>query len=1147
MRVNLSTLLLITAILQVSAGTYAQKITLTEKNTPIKQVLDKIRTQSGVDFLFTTTNLKNAKPVTINVKDADLKTVLDQTFEDQPFDYSMKNGSVVVSVKESSFLDKLQRAFLSIDVKGVVLDENGKPISGVSIKLKGSNRVTVSNDQGKFFLTVPDQNSILVISYVGYATTEMPARTNMVVTLHLGQNKLEETVVVGYGSVKRKDLTGSVASVNLAEIRDVPYATLDQALSGKAAGVQVVQSDGSPGGVAKIRIRGGTSLLGGNDPLYIIDGVQVQVQNRYQQAAADIVSPTERGGQDSPNGTISGSFARGLNSLGGLNINDIESIDILKDASATAIYGSRAANGVVIITTKKGRTNQKPVLEANYYAGLTTAKADKILNRDQYIMIMKEAATNLNAARTAIGQATDPTANQILTNPGFLGPANTDWMSLVLRNGITQNADISVRGGGTGSRYYTSLTYNKNEGTVLGTDYRRIAGKVSLDNEINSRLRFNTNLDYGFTSNNITNGLYTQALFAPPTFEAYNADGSVKILDPAAVGAYAYQGYQNPLALLKGINRSNGLILLGSIAGEYDILKDLKFRSSVAINYNSYRQTNFVPSTVSIATPSGAGSSGNGTATQGQSEDVNVFYENTLTWNKEFNASNKLTVLAGTSWQITKSNSFAASGQGFPDDVYLNNLSSAAVTLPATGLSGQSSLLSFYMRANYSLYDKYLFTFTGRSDASSKFPSKNRVGYFPSGGVAWRISQENFLKDVKWIDDIKLRASMGYTGTQNIADNLFYTLYSPVSFAGMNGLAPTQLGNDKLKWESTLQKDLGLNIQLFNSRLRAEFGYYSKVTSDILFPATVATSSGFPGVTANIAKIRNNGIEIGIGGDFIRKKNFQWSGNLNISRNRSKVLALSNDFSNPNNPKIYTYGNTVMKVGEPLGLLYGKVFDGISQTQAEVDEYKTRSYYASRLQPYYGIGDPRFKLDVPISAGLSLFKNDIIGHAEPKFYGGYTNTISYKSFTLTALATFSSGGDIYYLADIQNQNASSRTNKGVGILNRWTPENTDTNVPRLLLGINYSTGASSNNVYDASYIRLKSITFSYQLPKDLLDRVKIMNASIYVSATNLFTITHYPGADPEVSNDPYSLIGGYSDSGGYPSVRQFSFGVRFGF
>ena len=1146
---KLTAILMTFAVIQVSARGFAQSITLTQKNITIAQVFNEIKKQTGYRVLYSDKLIDDQQTVDVDFKSISLKEVLETVLPTHSVGYVMTpDKSIVLQAETPSFTASISAFFAATSIHGRVLDNNGSPMADVTIKVKGAPTFAITDAEGKFTINIPKEGATLLFSHVGYTPQEVRATENMVVNMQPSINKLDDMVVVGYGSTRRKDLTGSVASVNVGEIKDVPFATIDQALAGKAAGVQVVQSDGAPGGVAKIRIRGGTSLLGGNDPLYIIDGVQLQVQDRYQTAAADIVSPTERFGNDDPNNTISGSFARDLNSLGGLNINDIETIDILKDASATAIYGSKAANGVIIITTKKGKYNQKPSLDAHYYAGLTKATPEKVLNRDQYISLFKEAATNLNTARAAVSQAPDPTATQILTNPSYLGTANTDWMKLVLRNAVTQNADISVRGGGAGSRYYTSLTYNKNNGSVKGTDYRRIAGKISLDNDINTRLRFNTNLDYGFTTSDITNGMYTQALFAPPTFPAYNADGSVAILSPSQVGAYAYQGYQNPLALLKGINRSNAIFLIGSLAGEYDILKSLKFRSSVSVNYNSYRQTNYVPSTVSIATSSGTGPSNNGMATQAQSQDANLFYENTLTWNKEFDANNRLTLLAGTSWQSTKSSSFSASAQGFPDDTYLNNLSSAAVTLPATGLSDQSSLLSFYMRANYALYDKYLFTFTGRSDASSKFPKDNRVGYFPSGGVAWRISQENFLKKAHWIDELKLRASAGYTGTQNIGSNLFYTLYSPVSYAGTNGLTPTQLGNNGLKWESTLQKDAGIDFELFKARLHGTAGFYEKTTTGVLFPATTASSSGFTSVTANIAKIRNRGIELEIGGDFVRGKHFQWSGDLNISGNRSRVLALSNDFANPANPTVYNYGNTILEVGKPIGLLYGNVFQGILKTQKEVDDYKAKYLFAAfGLAPYLGIGDAKYELDTPIYAGLSVYKTDIIGHAEPKFYGGLTNTFTYDNFTLSTLITFSYGGDILYLADIQNHDASVRTNKGISALKRWTPDNPNAPFPRMVLGQSPYAYTSSMSVYKASYARLKSVTFSYQLPKKLMSSAKISGASLYIAATNLITVTHYPGADPEVSNDPYSLIGGYSDSGGYPGVKQFSAGLRCSF
>jgi TonB-linked SusC/RagA family outer membrane protein len=1146
-------IIMTTFLMQVSAAGYAQRITLNEKNASLEQVLQKIRNQTGYDFLFDFRVIQKAKKVSLNVRGERLEKALDLIFKDQALDYSIKDKSVVVTPRVPSFLEKLVDNFNAIDINGRILDEKGKPKSSVSIKVKGSAKIIISDADGRFSINVPDEKAILVFSFVGYLTKELPAKQGMVVSLEPEMNKLNEMVVVGYGSTRRKDLTGSVASIDISEIKNVPFATIDQALTGKAAGVQVVQADGSPGGVAKIRIRGGTSLLGGNDPLYIIDGIQVQIQNRYLQSAADIVSPIEGFGSDSKNNTISGAFARGLNSLGGLNINDIETIDILKDASATAIYGSRAANGVVIITTKKGKINQKPVFEVNYYAGVSNPVKEKLLNRDQYVMVLKEGAKNLNDIRASLTTPLPPDADatKILTDPNYLGTANTDWLGLVLRNGITQNADISVRGGGTGSRFYTSLAYNKNNGVVLGTDYTRIAGKVSLDNEINSRLRINTNLDYGFSTNNISNGLYTQALFAPPTIDPYNADGTVRIMDPGVNGADTFLGFQNPLFLLKGVNKSNTVSLIGSLAGEYDILKDLKFRSTVSVNYNNYRQNNYVPSTVLIADMKAGGwpgSSNNGIATQAQSQNVDLFYENTLTWDKQFNENNRLNLLAGTSWQKTKSNAFSASGQGFPDDVYLNNLSSAALTLPATGVSGQNSLLSFYMRANYALFEKYLFTFTGRSDASSKFPAGNRVGYFPSGGLAWRISQENFLKDIKWVDEIKLRASAGYTGTQNIGDNLFYTLYSPVSYGGISGMSPSQLGNDKIKWESTLQKDAGIDFTFLNSRLSGGVGYYEKSTTGVLFPATVASSAGFTGVTANIADIRNRGIELTLRGDFIRNKSFQWSGTFNVSGNRSKVLALSNDFADPSNPKVYNYGNTVLKVGQPLGLLYGSVFDGVIKTKQEADDYRARNFYSLYGDlDLVGVGDAKYVLGAPIYLNYSDFKQDVIGRAEPKFYGGYTNSITYKNLSLVALATFSYGGDMYYLADAQNQDLGTRTNKGIRILDRWTPENQDATRPRLVLGHTGLTGAASNNVYDASYLKLKSVTLSYQLPKLLMDRLKINSASFYVSATNLFTITSYPGADPEVSNNPYSLIGGYSDTGGYPTVKQFSFGLRFGF
>ncbi|MGV3528072.1 MAG: TonB-dependent receptor [Flavisolibacter sp.] len=1139
---KLTTILLFAFCLQVSAAGYGQRVSISGQNLTLKKIFGEIQKQTGYSFFYSDRDLNNAEKVSIEARDAELPSVLDQVFQNQRLTYTIIDRTIVV--KEKMVMESVPPLPVQIDVRGRVVNEKGEPVEGVSVVVKGSKEGTFTNVSGEFFIRTVSETATLVFSGINIQPYEVRVnnRSNLGTIEVKIRNSISETVVIGYGTARRKDLTGSIASVNLDEVKNVPFATFDQAMAGKAAGVQVVQADGSPGGAIKIRIRGGTSLMGGNDPLYIIDGVPVTIQNRYLQSAAEIVSPIERFGSDNPNSTISGSFTRGLNSLAGLNINDIESIDILKDASATAIYGSKAANGVVIITTKKGKTDQKPVLEANYYAGYSVPIKEKLLNAEQYIAIMKEGAKNLNDARAARTppMAPDPTATNVLNTPGFLGTANTDWLGLVLRNGFSQNADVSVRGGGSASRYYTSLAYTSQDGAVKGTDFRRLSGKINLDNEITSRFRVISNLDFGFSKNNITNGLYTQALYMPPTLPAYNPDGSVYIVDPAMLGAQAYQGFQNPLLLLDGVNESNTMMLLGSLAAEYDVMRSLKFKSLVSVNYNNYHQDNYTPSTSRIAVSSGTATTP-GIATQAQSEDANLFFENTLTWDKQFNQNNRLNFLAGTSWQKTRVKSFSASGEGFPDDKYLNNLSSAALALPPSSASGQSSLLSFYMRANYALMEKFLLTFTGRSDISSKFPKTNRVGYFPSGGVAWRVSEEKFLKQATWLNELKLRASAGYTGTQNIGDNLFYTLYSPASYAGTNALVPSQLGNEDLKWETTLQKDAGLDAALFQSRLRLAFGVYEKTTDGVLYTTTVAPSSGYRNLISNIANIRNRGFELDIRGDLVRTRDFQWTGAVNVSQNHSKVLAISNDLASQTGD-VVRFGNTALQVGQPLGLLYGRKFLGVMTTQKEVDAYKSANLLARyNFYPYMGIGDPQYLLDA-----TGYFKDTVIGNAEPKFYGGFTNTFSYKNLSLVALLTFSYGGDLFYLADVQYHDLVTRSNKSTRILDHWTPENPDSEFPRIMLGQSSYSYAASNNVYSSSFLKLKSITLNYDVSQSMLARMKVRNASLYLSATNLFTITKYPGPDPEVSNNPYSIIGGYSDVGGYPTIKQFSAGLRIG-
>ncbi|HEU4551382.1 MAG TPA: SusC/RagA family TonB-linked outer membrane protein [Chitinophaga sp.] len=1154
MVLKITTFLMMVALMQVSARGFSQTINLDEKNAPVEKVLEQISRQSGFHFFYDAAALSNYK-VTLSLKNADIDKALDSCFQHLPITYRIMGKNIVLLPRENNAAvnNSAQQARM---VKGTVFDQDIKVIPGVTVRNRTSGKGTVTNNKGEYAIPA-DNGDVLVVSFVGYVTQQATVGDQPTIDFQLkvANAALNQVVVVGYGSTKRKDLTGSVSTVNVKEIRDVPFATFDIGLAGKAAGVQVVQSDGSPGGVANIRVRGGTSILGGNDPLYIVDGVQITPTDRYIKTPGEVVDPIARSTNFSdPANSISGAYARGLNSLAGLNISDIESIDILKDASATAIYGSKAANGVVIITTKQGSLNTRPYFEFNNYTGISKPVKAKVLNANQYRMVLQEAATNYNSELAAQGMPSSATADKILHDPAYLGTANTDWLSLVLRTALTQNTDISVRGGGRGSRYYASISYSNQTGVVRGTDFKRLSGKVNLDNQVNSKLKIITNINYAFSTNNITNGAYAQALYAPPTRAPYNPDGTLANLAGSAVNSSNFYGFQNPLALLNGINQGKNGLFLGSLALEYKILDGLTFRSQASVNYNQYHQRNYTPSSAQVQTASGGASTMGGIGSQGQTETTSYLYENTLTYNKQFDVNNRLNVVAGTSWQEDKLNSFQASGQTYPDDFILNNLGSAAVTLPNQSASYQSALLSFYLRANYAFKDKYLVTFTGRSDASSKFSSDNRVGYFPSGGVAWRISQEPFMKKFTWIDDMKLRASAGYTGTQNIGNYLYRTLYTPVSYNGANAVIPSQLGNNKIKWEQTLQKDAGIDISLFRARLVVNVGVYEKKSSGLLFNLPLPSSSSYSSIIANLADIRNRGLEIEVSGNITTHKNFSWRSDLNMSFNRSLVTGLNMDYTDPNHGggvtssggQSYILSNTVLRTGYPVGQFVGSRFDGIIQNAEQLAAYqKAFSYYAF-YTPYLNIGDPMYVLAT--SGPLVGFPDSyaLIGNAAPKFYGGWTNTFNFYDFSLSGLFTYSYGGHILYAADISNKFVNDLTNKGTRILDRWTPEHTNTDRPRLIYGQNVNYTAS-NDLYSSSYIKLKSVTLNYHLPEPLTKRIKVQTASVYVSATNLFTITSYPGQDPEVSNDPYSIVDGYTDSNNYPTIRQYVMGIRIGF
>lgn len=1156
---KLTTLMLFVTLMQASAVGYGQKISLSEQNVPIEKVFKAIEKQTGYVFLYD--NNIYRQRVSIHVKNADIEEVLNTHFKSLPLTFSIVNGNnIVVKQAAQSLADKILNLFNQKNpIKGKITDDGGRPIPGVTILNKTTGKGTISEGSGAYSIEA-DKGDLLVFSYIGYQQKKVSVadQTTINISLEPETSSLDQVVVVGYGNTKKKDLTGSVAIVNAADLKDAPFATVDNALAGRASGVQVTKADGSPGGAVRIRIRGSSSLLGGNDPLYIIDGVPVQVSNNFVNPGFDVGSPVgnEINGMGSMNAGLSTAFTNGLNSLGGLNVEDIESISILKDASSTAIYGSKAANGVVMITTKRGKKDMKPQITANYYSTVTTPKLPKLLNAEQYKMLLTESAQNLFDAAQAAGDDYIPeNVDQILNSPDtFFGKANTNWLKEVTRNTVSHNADLSVQGGGAASKYFSSISFNRTPGVLRSTDYERVAGKLNIENEIGSKFRFITNLNLGYTNQNIGDGAYGQALRARPDLAPYDENGM-----PVSFAGRAgedYMGYENPVGLLQATNNAKTFSMLGSLSAIYDITKVLEFKSTVSLNMQTYNQRNYMPSFILTGNYFGSTSGNSGIGSNSNSRMSNWFLENTLTYNKTIADVHDINVLAGTSYETRKNSFFSATASGYPNDHSLNNLSSAITPLFTRGdePSGpQSYLLSFYLRANYTLMDKYLFTFTGRTDGSSKFGTNNKFGYFPSAALGWRISKENFLKDVKWIEDIKLRGSYGLTGSQNIGDQMYRTLYTPKAYAGANALTPTQLGNENIKWESTKSVDLGLDISLFGNRLQLTADYYDKRTNGALLNLPIAPSTSYYTLLANTADLKNRGLEFSLQGDIIKQKDFRWNASLNLTWNKTIVTRLDPTASlrQIGNMTGLEWQNTLMKEGMPLGMMLGYTFMGIIKTQDQLDAYKKElGPLQPILYPYLGIGDPMYQLDYEYFKSRNSALADqrtIMAHAAPKYYGGMSQAFSYKNLDLQLFFTFSQGGKLLWGDHVSSRQFSGAANANVIMLNRYHAGNTNTDRERLVLEGTMPM-PSSIDVFSSSYLKLRTMNLNYRFNKTKwMQRAGLNNTSVFMSATNLFTLTSYPGNDPETTNDTYSVGGGYFDVSNYPVVRTFSLGLKLGF
>ena len=999
---------------------------------------------------------------------------------------------------------------------GTVKSQSGQPLSGATVQVKGGAVNSVTNEEGGFSIDLPSGNVQLVVSFVGYVTREYGTENRQTMDLVLLQDPsaLSDVVVVGYGTSKKSDLTGSVVSVKSDAFRSMAMTSFDQALQGRASGVVVTQVSGKPGAESSIRIRGTSSINADNEPLYVIDGMLMN------SAGEDMSVGGTRGPRISP--------------LSSLNPSDIESIEILKDASATAIYGSRGTNGVVLITTKKGRSGKGKLTYESYFAMQQPSRKLELLNASEF-------ATLVNEARANSGQTA------IYTDPKSLG-AGTDWQDELMGPAPMTNQQLTFSGGTDKVNYALSGSYFDQKGIIMSSRFTRYNFRVNIEAKMTDRLSVGTSLIYsrsksiGVLTNagEIVPGVVTSAMLFNPVLPVYNS---------AVRGGYTYENDRgkilgNPVAEAKEFVSETYLNrLIGNFFVRYSLTKHLEIKSTFGIDDFLNNENSFGPNFLKRTEGS------KGQATIGKSNGLSWLNENTLSYNRGFGTRHQVNAVAGFTAQKSVTDKFVVSAFDFSDGrTGFYNIATAANPQRPSNSQIVWSMLSYLGRINYTLDGKYLFTVTGRRDGSSKFSEGNKYGFFPSAAAAWRISKEKFMKDVWWVSDLKVRASYGIVGNQGILPYLSLALVNPygqgvfnsaTGFEVYNGREPASYSNPNLKWETTRQMDIGLDVSLFGGRVNMTADYYTKRTDDLLLSSPISYTTGFASTLLNVGNIENRGFDFELHTVNLKGK-FSWSTDFNLSLNRNKVTDLYNNSD-------ILFGPLLIRKGQSVATFFGYKTLGIFQTDQEaatspvlVGQEPTAANVAARAKA----GDRKY-LDVNGDKKIDANDRTILGTALPKFTWGLNNQLSYGNFDLVFFFQASVGNKMANLNNLDLFNFAGQNNvlREAG-LNRWTPQNPGNIYPRAVASGNIDVGTNSDAIIeDASYVRLRNISLSYTIPPKSLTRIGMSNLRFYVAATNLLTFTNYSGYDPEANTfgQNTTIVG--IDQGGYPQARTMQFGL----
>ncbi len=1016
-------------------------------------------------------------------------------------------------------------------IKGAVSDENGKPLAGATIQAKGSTTSVVSDAVGKFTIQVPASVKLLIVSYVGMETQELaiPKSSSMTISMQPNNATLSDVVVIGYGAVRKADVTGSVQRINREDlIRESPTNIL-QALQGKIAGVNVTQNDGAPGAGISIRIRGSNSFLGGTEPLYVIDGVPFN--NSHSGATPGSIGSDEK---------------QTLNAMAFINPADIESVDILKDASATAIYGSRGANGVVLITTKKGRVGKDRV-ELNINIGVTEiSKKLRVLTPFEYAEYQNLSYKNAN-----IYDGTSYTLPYNDLELDTLWTQTTNWQDAIFRRALTHQYTVNVSGGSDAGSHSLSLNYINQDGAIINSDYQKIGLSFNLNRNIGKFLRMGTSTSI---SNTVVNGVKTgtdksdaasagvirAALTFPSTIQKEEE------FDGTGEGFFI----TNPLIYTRDVlNKVTGVNIFSSNYAEVSFLRHFKLRQNLGFNYGSNTRDQYYPRTVY------EGFSVKGSALKADNLWTSLVSESILSYQQKI-GKHSVSVTTGSTFERTGGNSVRAEAKTFPNDLLANeNLQAAEQVLPVVTNQYQSTLISFLARATYNYSDRYLISLAYRQDGSSKFGKNNKWAGFSSAGFAWKIHQESFLKKSSTISNLILRLSYGETGNQGIGSYASLSKLAVYNYP-FNGVVQTGLADDVfsgpanagLRWETTTSFNGGLDLGLWKGALNLRVDVYKKQTNDLLQFITTPASTGFQRQLRNSGSVENKGLEIAIDAPIVKQSDLQWKSQFNISFNRNKILSLGGSVKEQFANNISTRDAPFIQVaGYPIGALYGYVENGFYDNEAEVRNdlvYTNQPYNIIRRM----VGEIKYRNLDNDPSSISISDRTFIGDVNPDFIFGFTNTFSYKKLDVSMLINGVYGNDIVNMNTMFNANLGGGKNVLKEVFDgAWAAgkDNSNAVAPKAIRQYWRAVLFSNRFIEDGSFLRLKNITVGYTLPSGLIKGVSSIR--IALSGNNLFTLTRYTGYDPEVNSygDNPALFG--VDLGGYPNTKSYNFSIRCNF